>query len=1376
MRPQFTVLAVLLLLIIGPLTAALPSSPDPDGGFEGELQPVQLYLKAGTFDPVADHAPGPLWLHQSSTHPYYVIQFDGPIQKAWRDAVADLGVELLDYLPDFGYFARVPRSAMGGLEGLDHLRYIGPAHPAYRIDPVLWYDSHEARDLVLVGWREDLVPKLADTVRQLGGEVIMAAYGQVVARMPPYMAMGLVGDIGHAVSWLEPYYWPTPHLDNDARIANARQQSDGSYHSDGTALWSYNSATDTFEGYTGENVTVAVADSGFDDSHPGFDGRLVHYYDYGNDGQADNHGHGTHCAGIVLGDGDWRSGDIGIDGKYAGLAPEAQLVVQEAFVWGFSPSGSSRDATRSGATISSNSWGAGSFGSYPNICKVYDDATRDADSFKMDHQPLLFTFSAGNAGSGSNTVTPPATAKNIITVGATGNNKGGHSANSIVGFSSRGPTNDGRIKPDVVMPGQSVVSARSMDTGACRGWARPADGQSSYVYASGTSMSCPGAAGAAAVLTQYLREEENLDPSPAMIKANLINGATILNNYDYPGFDQGWGRVNLVSSLIETESYRIYRFDQTMDLDTTPGRDQVANWFMVHDDTPFKVSLVWTDPGGTSSAAKHLINDLDLVLTDPDGVTYYGNEFEDGESKAAGNESVPDRVNNVEGLYLQSPKQGIWTIYVRAYNVPQGAQDFALVLSGNIEKGHIDLVPSSLDAEPQGLEEFRVVTLTTRVSNLGNRASGTFDYVLEQIHPDGTKVELAAAEVPELLPDRYTELSWTFTGARGTHKLRLTLDPEDRIPESNSSNNVMTIEYFFKGYDVGLSVESSHLKANPAQLVEYKLTVTNEGNVDDDIRVSLTEPPPGWTAQLVADVLTLETGASTSVLVSVIPPSNATAGEKARFRFTATSIGNSTKVKTVSLSTVVNQIFELGLTAPFDHIELLPGEEGEFPLVLQNPGNGPDEYEIIIPRDLEAGWWISVPQEFIEVGYRSQVNVSVFLHAPDPAPAGLSVHFDLTARSTKSDMTRSVTLGGTVLQFYDSQYTIVHRDTEADKGQFIPLPITIDNNGNGPTSYLFDIKAPGPEWKATLEPARLEIEGYGWGQAYLNLTVPTNAINRTYHFTLAIMSSGDEVYHFNFTVAVRQFFDLAVSVVSGTPVVTQGDVVTLRVRITNNGNGVENVKLLAPSPPDYWTFLGPSTFEDIEPFSDQVVTLSFETHKETTGGDYPIDLITRHGPGYSESVTVQGAVTVLTRPDLVIRPGDLEVSIPNPVVGTLVQLNVTVRNLGETEAEEVFLQFYLDGAPLGQIHYVSSIGPGEAESFTIPWLTNVTGIHEVSAAVDVTMEVDETNENNNMAGLELNIDSIDYETSPGPSSLLALVALAIAALGVAWRARHRSRR
>ena len=110
MRTRALVILVLLVMILGPLSSALPTDNGP-GGQETtttDSDPIYLYLRAGTFDPLVHEEPVPEWLARDSTNPFYIIQFDGPIQKAWRDAAEDIGVELLDYLPDFGYFAYIP--------------------------------------------------------------------------------------------------------------------------------------------------------------------------------------------------------------------------------------------------------------------------------------------------------------------------------------------------------------------------------------------------------------------------------------------------------------------------------------------------------------------------------------------------------------------------------------------------------------------------------------------------------------------------------------------------------------------------------------------------------------------------------------------------------------------------------------------------------------------------------------------------------------------------------------------------------------------------------------------------------------------------------------------------------------------------------------------------------------------------------------------------------------------------------------------------------------------------------------------------------------------------------------------------------------------
>ena len=1380
MRVQLVAVLTFLLFLAGPMMAAAPSGqPGGGAGDAGERggAPIYLFLKAGTFDPLADPAPGPAALHERSTAPYFVVQFDGPIQKAWREAFAGTGAKLLSYLPDFAYFARVPAASVGRVRALDHVRYLGPAHLAYRVDPSLWY-STGSQDLELVTFAGDGAPRLAEAVTSAGGSVLSSSgLDRVTARMPARGAIWLVAEASLGIEWLEPKHWPQPTLDNAARSSDARQSVDGPYQSNGQALWSYNSATDSFEGYAGKNVTVAVDDSGLDDSHPGFSGRIVHYYDYGGDGQSDGNGHGTHVAGIVLGDGSWRSGDVGSDGKYVGIAPQAGLVVQEIFNNMYGPAVYNRDATRSGATISSNSWGFGQWGVYYSTCQEYDDATRDADPWKTGAQPLLFTYSAGNDGDyGTGTVTAPGTAKNVITVGATGNDKAWVDADTVVSFSSKGPTQDGRLKPDVVMPGHYVASARSMDGSACYGWDVPADGGRSYVFGSGTSMSSPGVAGAAAVATQYMVDKEGIAaPSPALLKASLINGARPLAGYDYPGMTQGWGSVDLVSTLVQTDTHRIFRDDQSVPLDTASGESSQSYWFMVYDDAPLKASLVWTDVGGTGAGSKDLINDLDLELRSPDGQTYLGNAFSGGESQPETSMGARDRTNNVEGLLVRSPTQGIWTITVKAYNVPSGPQDFALVLSGHAQKGHVDVAPVSLVADPQTVEEYHPVHVSARVGNNGNRASGVVWYRLERTAPDGTVEVLANANLTDLAAGAAADLDWTFTGARGTNTLRLMLDPGGLIPESNETNNVLALDYFFIGYEPVVSVQSAELHPDPGQIVDFNATVSNGGNVVDELSVSLTSAPAGWHATLLADTFKLGSGEALPVVVTLMPPSAAVAGDRAELTLSVTSLGNTSKVTFVTLVAVVNQIFAMDMTASVGHLDLLPGANGTFSVVLGNPGNGLDTFELAMPSDLPAGWWVTMPQLQVGVPFRSQATVAVVLYAPDPAPAGSTAWFDLRARSIPSGMERSVRLTATVSQFFDNRLTATHRDVEADVGTYITVPLVLDNMGNGPVEYVFDVSAPSSEWLAGCTPGSMTVAGYGSGSAELKFRVPERAINATFDLSLGVIPSGGPVLHHAFTFAARQFHALELRSVSQPPVVTQGQPATVTMRIVNLGNGLERVKLLASDLPDLWAYDGAQAVYEVPPFGQLEAQVVLETSKETPGGTHRVGMLARYA--YDSTANASAEVRVLTRPDLAIASGSLNVSDPMPTVGSMVQVGLTITNLGQTAARDVFLQLYVDGVPVGQPQFLTSLAPGEVESFSFLWQTNTSGLHVVSAMVDFTHVVDETREDNNGAQMTVPVEQVHYKTTPAlpyPWVLLALAAVAALAL-VARRSRARGR-
>ena len=1350
----------LAMLLAAPALLVLPASY----ATPASAGPALLFLKAGTFDPVADPAPGPSALHMRSTAPFYVVQFDGPVQRAWRDALEGLGASTLEYLPDFAYFARVPDGAVAGVKALPHVRYVGPAHPAYRLHPQLWSEASggPARELSIGTWDAAGATALASRLAGGGATVLSSGGSRVVARAPVMVASALLSDASAGVSWVEPRWAPQPLNDNDARTAMARQQADGAYDPSGTAMWSYDDAAGRFEGYPGRNVTIAVADTGLDESHPAFAGRIVHYFDYDGDGQNDEDGHGTHTSGTALGDGSWRVGDPGVEGKYAGVAPQAGLVVQEIFTAaGISTAQLGRDASNEGATVSSNSWIAGYWGDYNGLCQEYDAQTRDANNVRPGDQPILYSFGAGNDGwSGAGTIAPPSLAKNVLSVGSVGNDKWGAASSQISGFSSRGPTNDGRIKPDVLMPGDIVASTRSMDPGANSGWGKPVDGGDSYVFGSGTSMATPGAAGAAAVVRNYLRDARGEDPSPAMVKALLINGATPLAGYAYPGFDQGWGRVDLDRSLLERANYYIYRFDQQVRLDTSPGTDESIFWFMVYNDQPLKVTLVWTDVEGAPSATKNLVSDLDLELWDGEGLRYSGNDFLSGQSRvnSSGN---PDRTNNVEGFLLDPPKAGLWYIKVKAYNTPQGGQDFSLVVSGDVRKGHIDLAPRTLVASPPSAEELTPVHLTATVANLGNRDATGVGWRLEHVDPDLRTETLLEGSLGDMSAGTERTLELNVTGVRGYHVFRLRLDPDRLIIESNETNNAIEAQYFFRGYDVTLSADRTSLRANPSQLATVSMVVRNRGNVPDTMDLLLSEPPPGWRVDVTATRVPLDPDGAQEVALEVVVPPNATAGEVASFTVSASSEGNSSRSKEVRVQVQVNQVYGLEVSAISPRQEMRPGQQVPLDLLVRNTGNGRDTLAIL-PGEPGAGWSVQVLNMTLAMDLRTDVHVTVLLTAPDPAVAGRATVFPINVSSSYPGLGQQASFSAIVVQFWRSQVDVIGLVAEGRPKDRVVIPLRVENGGNGPVEYNGDINFPSAEWVGGLDIDRLGVPAYGSARANLTFTIPADAINRSYDFTMVVISSGGEVFYTNFTFTVTQFHGITARVVEAPAAVTQGMATSMRLRIDNYGNGVERLDLHVSGSPAGWTWTFSDEHPSVGPFSTGYVSVALDTTKATPGARYESRVVLQFGDAPRQETSVKVTVEVLTRADLQLLPADLNLSARVVKVGTTVRIVATVRNVGQTEAREFVVQLVVDGARVGQPLFVSGIAPGEAEELSFTWTANRSGVHELGVRADPDSSVDEVDHGNNMATAYVDVKR--PEVKGWPTTTMVMGMLLIAAL------------
>lgn len=676
--------------------------------------PPQAWASWSDLDPVAVNGVArvlPPGVFAPGEGPRCILRFAGPIAPAWRETLAALGWVPRFDCPPFGVCADIGPDVDALRAALPALRAIG---------------SYEAQDCARAGsGRVDALPRTFDAVAFTESdrarlEQALADAGLQVVETSRYKlrVVGGADAIAHlrdavGVKIADPGALP--------RIASA---SLGLAIGVVPAPAPANLAGDDPPG-AGELIAFADTGLGTGDPaapHPDFAGRVhaIHSWPVSagwagfvrapeaDDGGADRGtGHGTHVTGLAAGDGSMSAG------RLRGIAPGARVLMQaiEQYIeplpaWrsqlppGFYLAGRPLDlrelleqARAAGATIHANAWGVEAAG-------AYTDDSWECDHFLHEHPESLLIFAAGNAGRDRNrdgrvdagTLYAPATAKNVLSVGATEGPdagvglRGGWAALDTAGtrfpdpaqraapvsgnserlalLSSCGPTLDGRIKPELCAPGTNLAAARSTATSA-RGWGL-ANPLPWYQYLGGTSMATGVVAGAAAVLRQRWRQALGRAPGGAALKALLIHGAQPVRRRDGSGEEDrhcaGFGRLWLAASLPGADGPVLVEDPAGL---ATGGLREIA-W---QGPGRLRAVLCWYDAPGET-----LVNDLDLVLLEAGGaVRAWGNH-------PAGAVGSPDRRNTVECIDLELDA-GRWTLQVRGVNVPLGPQPWALAMS-----------------------------------------------------------------------------------------------------------------------------------------------------------------------------------------------------------------------------------------------------------------------------------------------------------------------------------------------------------------------------------------------------------------------------------------------------------------------------------------------------------------------------------------------------------------------------------------------------------------------------------------------------------------------------------------------------------------------
>lgn len=622
-----------------------------------------------------------------SDQKHVVVQFDGPVSDAKRAELRAAGLSLLNYVGDNAYFAAFDDAGVNqdALRNVSSLRASMAIQRDWKLHPSLVRD--EIHEWAIVDGaknprEKDVMSKSGPRIGTADDETIVAVYvlfhpdvtldttgrgiignlgGRIqshlrsingfVVELPAKNIKALASD--DAVQYIEPPLPQFSNLNNSNRIITGADIVQAApYNLDGTG------------------VTVLVYDGGeVLASHPDFGGRATVR---DSSGTSD---HATHVAGTVGGSG----ADSG--GQYRGMAPNVTIEsygfeqpggLSEGFLY-TDPGDLEADYNEAintfGADISNNSIGTNTApNGYP--CEWTGDygvtgALIDAIARGSLGDPMRIVWANGNerqttrCGDLYNTTAPPAGAKNHITVGALNSND-----DSVTSFTSWGPVDDGRIKPDISGPGcQSNDDNDVTSTSSFGG----------YTGKCGTSMSSPTIAGLSALLLQDYRAHYPGDPDfrNSTLKAMLANTAQDVEQVG-PDYKTGYGSVRIepAINLMRAENF----VEETVSQGDTYSLIIVVN----PGDPEMRVTLAWDDVPGTPNVDPVLVNDLDLQVFDPNGVRHFPWTLDPLNPATPAVQNQEDHINNIEQVTAANPMAGAWRVDIVGTSVPQGPQPFSV--------------------------------------------------------------------------------------------------------------------------------------------------------------------------------------------------------------------------------------------------------------------------------------------------------------------------------------------------------------------------------------------------------------------------------------------------------------------------------------------------------------------------------------------------------------------------------------------------------------------------------------------------------------------------------------------------------------------------
>ncbi len=583
------------------------------------------------------------------------LQFKGTPSVQQKKELLQRGIELLEYIPDKTYLVKITGKI--SKEELLQLQVINivPILAPNKIDPVLVLNqndksiaSEKNMELLVTGFPGMENEKMIHEFAKLGIKSEVYKKGRDAA-VKLVAESNRIQELAGA-----PFVYYIEELPpEEIPLNNASGVSHGT-----TIL--QNSLPGIGRNLSGKGVVIGMGDNGGAGHH------IDHYYKTIESWPSGVY-HSSHVAGIMAGAGL-------IDPRMKGRAPEASLVV-ELFSDIFLKT--PQYYSQFGMLLTNNS-----YGSSASACRTfggYNSNSQYIDQQLLDYPAIMHVFATGNEvtricppfPAGFQTVFGGAqSAKNTITVG--GSNK-----DPLTNFYSKGPTLDGRIKPEITAIGRNVFSTVPFN-----------------VYGSnfGTSMACPQVTGSLALLIERYRQLNNGSNPPGALLKNIICNASIDIGNTGPDFANGYGSLDALSAveMLEKKNYYSSSIEH--------GQQQNNSFTIGANTSEVKVMLYWPDKPASLFASSTLVNDLDLVITSPDG-TIYRPLILNADPGSVLNTAIAgeDHSNNMEQVIIRNPIPGLYTVTVKGFLIPFGPQPY-FVSYNILDKGLKLLSPLKKDS------------------------------------------------------------------------------------------------------------------------------------------------------------------------------------------------------------------------------------------------------------------------------------------------------------------------------------------------------------------------------------------------------------------------------------------------------------------------------------------------------------------------------------------------------------------------------------------------------------------------------------------------------------------------------------------------------